>query len=128
MPEQKLRLLAVDDDRDYLDLLRRSLSIYGWEVHTHNSAMGVSNLVSSITPDIVLLDVNIPALKGDRVIPLARPLAPKHTLFILYSNADENELRKRALESGADGFIPKSVQGAELDKRLREFIRRGRKP
>lgn len=128
MPEQKLRLLSVDDDPEQLEVLRRSLSIYGWEVHTHGSAMGVSNLVSNIAPDIVLLDVNFPALKGDRVIPLARSHAPKHTLFILYSNADESELRRRALESGADGFIPKSVQGAELDKRLREFIRRGRKP
>jgi two-component system, OmpR family, response regulator len=127
MAEQKPRLLAVDDDRDQLDMLHRMLSIYGWEVHTHNSAMGVSNMVSSIAPDIVLLDVNIPALKGDRVIPLARPLAPKSTLFILYSNASPDELRERVLSSGADGFITKSVQGAELDKRLRELIRRGRK-
>lgn len=126
MAEQKLRALVVDDDPEHLDRTRRTLSIYGWEVHTHNSALGVSNMVSSISPDVVLLDVNIPALKGDLVIPLARPLAPRSTLFILYSNADETELRKRVLSSGADGFISKSVQGAELDRRLRELIRRGR--
>ena len=115
------RVLVVDDDPDLLDLVQRSLSRYGFEVHTHTSALGVSNLVRSSSPDLVLIDVNFPALKGDKVVGLARQYAPAGTKFILYSASDESKLRSLALQSGADGYLSKSVQGEELAKKLNPF-------
>ncbi|MCP3100909.1 response regulator [Myxococcus sp. K15C18031901] len=121
MVEEKARVLVVDDDPDLLDLVQRSLSAYGFEVLTHTSALGVSNLVSQSEPDFVLIDVNFPALKGDKVVNLARQYASAKTKFILYSASDESKLRSLALASGADGYISKSVQGEELANRLRNF-------
>jgi DNA-binding response OmpR family regulator len=121
MAEEKARVLVVDDDPDLLDLVQRSLSAYGFEVLTHTSALGVSNLVRSAEPDFVLIDVNFPALKGDKVVNLARQYALAKTKFILYSASDESKLRSLALASGADGYISKSVQGEELAQRLRAF-------
>ncbi|QRN96265.1 response regulator [Archangium violaceum] len=118
----KVRILVVDDDPDQLDLVRRTLSSHGgFEVQTHNSALGVSNLVRNGEPDLVLLDVNFPALKGDQVVSLARRYAPQGTKFILYSASDESRLRALALASGADGYLSKSVQGAELIQKLTAF-------
>lgn len=118
----KVRILVVDDDPDQLDLVRRTLSAHGgFEVQTHNSALGVSNLVRNGEPELVLLDVNFPALKGDQVVSLARRYAPQGTKFILYSASDEARLRALALASGADGYLSKSVQGAELIQKLNAF-------
>jgi two-component system, OmpR family, response regulator len=121
-----LRILVVDDDPDQLELIRRTLDAHGFEVHTHNSALGVTNLVRNNAPHLVLLDVNFPALKGDKVVGLARQHAPQGTKFILYSADDEARLRSLALASGADGYLSKSVQGEELIRRLSAFHHRGR--
>jgi two-component system OmpR family response regulator len=126
MSETKIRVLVVDDDQDQLVLAERSLSSYGFDVRTHRSSLGVSNLVRSVAPDLVLLDVNIPALSGDKVLSLARAQAPLGTKFILYSASDESKLRSLALSSGADGYISKSVQGADLAKKLTDLYKRGR--
>ena len=126
--ENKIRVLVVDDDVDQLMLLERTLNAYGFEVRTHRSSLGVSNLVRNANPDLVLLDVNIPALSGDKVLALARNQAPTTTRFILYSASDESKLRSLALASGADGYISKSVQGEELAQRLRAFRLKPRPP
>ncbi|HYO69366.1 MAG TPA: response regulator [Archangium sp.] len=120
MAATKVRVLVVDDDPDLLELVRRTLSPH-FEVQTHHSALGVSNLVRNGEPDLVLLDVNFPALKGDQVLSLARRYAPRTTKFILYSASDEARLRSLARASGADGYLSKSVQGAELIQKLTAF-------
>ncbi|WP_426757314.1 response regulator [Myxococcus sp. Y35] len=118
MPESKIRVLIVDDEQDQLSLVERTLSAFGFDVRTHRSSLGVSNLVRTTQPDLVLLDVNIPALSGDRVLTLARGQAPRGTKFILYSASDESQLRALARASGADGYISKSVQGEDLVRKL----------
>jgi len=124
----RIRVLVVDDDVDTLELVRRTLTARGFEVHTHTSALGVSNLVRNTAPHLVLLDVHFPALKGDKVVALARQYAPPSTQFILYSAADESRLRSLALASGADGYLSKSVQGEELAQKLLALRSRGRGP
>lgn len=126
MAEAKIRVLVVDDDPAQLLLAERSLQASGFEVQTHPTAFGVSNLVRTTAPDLVLLDVNIPALSGDRVLALARARAPRDTQFILYSAEDEGKLRLLALESGADGYISKDIWGLDLGKRLLEIHQRRR--
>ncbi len=127
--ENKIRVLVVDDDVDQLMLLERTLNAYGFEVRTHRSSLGVSNLVRNANPDLVLLDVNIPALSGDKVLALARNQAPNtSTRFILYSASDESKLRALALSSGADGYISKSVQGEALARKLISIYQKSRLP
>ncbi|OJH36153.1 response regulator [Cystobacter ferrugineus] len=116
----RARVLVVDDDPDQLDLVRRTLAPH-FDVQTHDSALGVTNLVRQGEPDLVLLDVNFPALKGDQVLSLARRYAPRGTKFILYSATDESRLRSLALAAGADGYLSKSIQGAELIQKLNAF-------
>jgi DNA-binding response OmpR family regulator len=124
----RIRVLVVDDDVDTLELVRRTLTARGFEVHTHTSALGVSNLVRNTEPHLVLLDVHFPALKGDKVVALARQYAPPSTQFILYSAADESRLRSLALASGADGYLSKSVQGEELAQKLLAMRTRAKRP
>jgi DNA-binding response OmpR family regulator len=121
-----IRVLVVDDDEDQLVLVERTLKRHGFAVFTYHSSLGVSNQVRTTTPDLVLLDVNIPALSGDKVLGLARNQARNTTRFILYSSADESRLRSLALTSGADGYLSKSVTGEALAKRLTTLYWNGR--
>lgn len=117
----KLQVLVVDDDPQYLELVERTLRSFGYGVATATSSLGVSNLVRRTEPDVVLLDVNIPALSGDALLGLARRSAPEKTRFVLFSSADEATLRKTARQCGADGYITKSADGATLADYLRRM-------
>jgi DNA-binding response OmpR family regulator len=123
-----IRVLVVDDDQDQLVLMERSLAPYGIDVRTHRSSLGVSNLVRSCLPDVVLLDVNIPALSGDKVLTLARAQSPEGTRFILYSASDESRLRALARSCEADGYISKSIQGEDLARKLRDIVAKRPRP
>ncbi|RKG78801.1 response regulator [Corallococcus terminator] len=118
MADGKLKALVVDDDPLVLELVERSITRYGFEVTTTRAALGVANLIRVHQPDIVLLDVNIPALSGDRILGVVRQFAGPDTLFILYSSMDESKLRELMRTAGADGYIPKSVSGPELALKL----------
>jgi DNA-binding response OmpR family regulator len=124
MPDEKLRVLVVDDDQHQLELVDRTLRADGIEVKTCSTPIGVTNLIVSFGPKIVLVDVNIPALSGDRLIGISRRWVPPGTLFVLYSANDESRLRHLAREVDADGWISKSVTGSDLTATLRKLARR----
>jgi DNA-binding response OmpR family regulator len=117
--ERKLRVLIVDDSEQQLDLTTRQLRSYGFEVATSSGSFGVSNLVRQFAPDVVLLDVEIPALSGDQLLTIARKHAAPGTRFVLFSACDEGRLRSLALETSADGWISKSEAPERLAGRLR---------
>jgi two-component system, OmpR family, response regulator len=125
MPEPALRVLIVDDDDKQLDLVQRTLRADGMEVMACSSPIGATNLIVSFMPRIVLVDVHIPALSGDRLIAISRKWAPPSTLFVLYSASDEARLRGLAKEVDADGWISKSVTGSDLTAKLRVFAKKG---
>jgi DNA-binding response OmpR family regulator len=120
MSDQALRVLIVDDDQLQLELMERSLRLEGFQVATSSSVFGVSNIMRSFSPDVMLIDVHIPALSGDQLLSLARRNAPEGTKFVLYSSCDEWRLRALARETNADGWISKSADGPAVAKKLRE--------
>jgi len=124
MAERPLRLLIVDDDNKQLELATRFFRLEGFEVHATTEAIGVSNLVRSFNPDLVLLDVQIPALDGDRLLVLARKHAPPETKFVLFSACDEEKLRGLARKVMADDWISKSWDRAGVARRLRKLCGR----
>ncbi len=119
MPPEPLRLLFVDDDPTQVELVARALRSDGFEVSSVISPVGVSAIVQTFAPDVVLLDVNIPALSGDRLLSLARQGAPPHTLFVFFSSSDPASLRKLAAEAGADGWLSKTSSASEIGAALR---------
>jgi len=114
-----LRVFIIEDDPDQLDMTRRLLRAEGFEVEATPSSIGASNLVRTFGPDVVLVDVNLPALSGHRLIEIARRAAPPHTRFVLFSACDEGELRRLAREANADAYITKGLDPQELARRLR---------
>jgi two-component system OmpR family response regulator len=121
-----LRVLIVDDDHEQLDMVSRILRLEGFEVATTSEAIGVSNLVRSFEPDVVLLDVEIPALRGDRLLGLARRGAPAHTKFVLFSAYEPEKLRAIAREVQAHDWISKGDGAFSLGLRLRQMCQRSK--
>lgn len=117
-----VRVVVVDDDEEQLSMVSRMLRAEGCEVETTSSPFGVSNLVSAFRPDVVLIDVNIPALSGDKILSVLRRHQSKARL-VLFSAADESKLRRLAGEVGADGWIQKGCDARQMSERLVRLVR-----
>jgi two-component system OmpR family response regulator len=122
--ERRLRVVVVDDDAEQIELLERLLATEGIDVTGISSPIGASNVVRKFEPDVVLIDVNIPSLSGDRLLSLLRRNAPEQTRLVLFSACDESRLRSLALEANADGWMPKSGSVEQLARRLRAIAAR----
>lgn len=115
-------MMVVDDDLRQLQLIERMLKAEGFDVVSISEPIGASNLVRSFQPDVVLLDVNIPALSGDRLLSLIRKVAEPYARLVLHSSDDPESLRERAHKVGADAWIQKDFSAGQLASQLRRLL------
>jgi len=118
------RILVVDDQDDNVCLLSDLLSCHGYEVQTARSGQEALDAVDRVAPDLVLLDVVMPGLSGLQVLRRLRADARFAMLpIVLVTALDPDVERINGLESGADDFITKPINGAELLARVRSLVR-----
>lgn len=117
----KQRVLILDDDPEQLLLLGRSLRAAGYDVEMVTSPIGITNVARRLQPDIVLLDVNVPALSGDQLV---EGIRRQHSAarIVLYSGSDATTLHGLAKSAGADGFIQKGTPMDEILRKLRRML------
>jgi len=120
--QNKKKVLMIDDDKLHLYTSKELLQNERIEVVVHSSGFGVTNLVRELQPDLVLLDVNMPALSGDR---LAQLLCfdndTRHVPVVFYSSNDEDSLSSIVNTYGAKGYICKG-NIAELRKKVDFYL------
>jgi CheY-like chemotaxis protein len=108
------RILVIDDDDSHLAATSGILEAHGYEVSTHRGAFGATGRVLKESFDLVLLDVNMPALSGEGLVPLLRDRSPS-TRILLYSSNDEATLRHMAGRLGVEGWVCKGDPDALRD-------------
>lgn len=116
----KPRVLILDDDPDQLLLIGRSLRAEGFDVEMVTSAIGFTNTARKLSPDVVILDVNVPALSGDRLVEALRR-QQSNVRIVLYSGEDASTLRKLAADTGADAWFQKGTPMPEIVRKLRRL-------
>ncbi|NOY13906.1 MAG: response regulator [Deltaproteobacteria bacterium] len=101
-------VMIIDDDERHLLTAKGLIEALGYIVEIHNSPFRTTEKVLKIKPDMVLLDVNMPALPGDRLCAILRSEPDLEDIPIyLYSANDEEILRKSVKQFQADGYICK---------------------
>lgn len=119
------RVLVVDDDRSLRRMLERTLTAEGFEVTV--AADGGAALVAAerAAPDVIVLDVAMPALDG---LSVCRRLRAKGlpTPILMLTARDAVSDRVAGLEAGADDYLVKPFAIQELIARLRALTRRRR--
>jgi two-component system phosphate regulon response regulator OmpR len=109
VPTSRGCILLVDDNVQILETTARYLMARGFEVLTTDSALGVSSLVRHHRPAIIVLDVMMPALNGDKLVRVLTAQRTQHVApIILYSAMDEEQLYAMVREIPGGSYVVKS--------------------
>ncbi len=121
------RVLIVEDERDIRDLVLFHLEREGFQVSSASSGEEALRQVRHASPDIVLLDLMLPAMGGLEVCRKLRqdPATVALPIVMLTAKGDEVD-RVLGLELGADDYIVKPFSPKELLARVRAVLRRAR--
>jgi two-component system KDP operon response regulator KdpE len=118
------RVLVIDDERRYRELLELSLRRHGYGVSLAADGLSGLNLFERDAPDLVVLDLRLPDLDGHEVCRRLRDYS--EVPIIILSARTEGAEKLRALNQGADDYVTKPFWPDELLARIGAILRRTR--
>jgi CheY-like chemotaxis protein len=123
MIENRPKVLLVDDEPFILSAVSSVLRSGGYDVLTCEVWAGVANMVRAENPDLVLLDYNMPSLKGDNIcVILKRNIPDADMKIVLFSSESDKDLARISTQCGADGYIRKNTPAPELLKLVEGYV------
>lgn len=119
------KVLVIDDDRMIRKIIEKSLSSLGYDVLTADSGEEGLHNIKAINPDVVITDKTMPGIDGFEVTRRLRR-QPEFTHIPILVLTGDKELKDKleAFEAGADDYLSKPFEKAELAARLTVLLRR----
>ena len=121
---QAARVLVVDDERHIRELLEIGLGDEGYEVRSAPDGQVGLQMVRDWNPDAIVLDVMLPKIDGIALLPMFRKLT-EAPILMLSAKGDVGD-KVAGLSRGADDYVAKPFEMAELRARLETALRRPR--
>jgi DNA-binding response OmpR family regulator len=107
------KILICDDDEDILEMLGLILEDTGYEIITECNSLNINRIIESQSPDLIILDLWMPALSGDEVLRGLRKNPQTENLPVIVISASR-EGKIIADQAGASGYIAKPFDYDEL--------------
>ncbi len=118
------RVLVVDDEAPIVELVRGYLEAEGMDVFAAADGPSAVDVIRQRSPDVVVLDVNLPGFDGFEVLRQARTFTDAYVIM-LTARAEEID-RIVGLSVGADDYLVKPFSPRELVVRVKALLRRPR--
>ncbi|HVT05209.1 MAG TPA: response regulator [Thermoanaerobaculia bacterium] len=123
----KGKILIIDDSEAALTSARRSLESAGYTVITSNTALRMPALVQQESPELILLDVEMPALRGDQVMEFTQLFDfLRRSPIVFHSAKPEEELAELVKKTGAAGFIRKTSNSLQFVNQVDRWMTKAR--
>ena len=128
MPDRKTRILVIDNDISFRDLLRIHLSAAGYQVETAEDAVAGGRALLAQTPALIVSDISMPFLDGFELLSLLRAEPSTASIpVILLSGRGDGDTMARAVELGAADFLTKPVTRDQLIESIEACLASARK-
>lgn len=119
---EKARIVVCDDEEPMRDMLEEFLTDEGYTVTVAKDGAELRQIVPLVRPDLVICDLKMP---GEDGLSLTRWLrAESHAAVLLLTGMGTVMDRVVGLEMGADDYLPKPFEPAELRSRIKAILRR----
>jgi len=127
MPKSDFKILAIDDEKDILLLLKYNLESEGYIVKTASSGKEGLDIASKYNPDLILIDIMMPEIDGIETCRKLREIEKFQSTFILFLTARVEEYSEvAAFDAGGDDYITKPFSPAELIARIKALLKRSK--
>jgi len=118
---KKIKILVVDDEPKIRMFIRANLQARGYDVYLAQDGIEALEVAARVLPDVIVLDVAMPGMDGIEVCRKLREWAD--TPIIILSVKEDEKIKVRALDEGADDYITKPFSLEELLARVRVALR-----
>lgn len=118
------KILIIDDSELVLAMAKDALDQAGFQVLTaSNGIEGNRYIFSKDRPDLIIMDIMMPMLDGNKKAKLLKQNEVSRDIPILFlSSKSEQEMQELATEAGADGYILKPFTAAEIAAKVRRCL------
>jgi DNA-binding response OmpR family regulator len=118
------RILIVDDERDFVELVQYRLAGLGCEFIVANNGVQALSQARQFKPSLILLDILLPDLDGLSVCEILRRQPSTKKIPIIFMSALSSEVTRRTVAMQADDFFTKPLDLERLQLRITELLHR----
>lgn len=115
-------VVIIEDDLGVSEFLVNILTEHGYQVHTETHGAAGLKLVDQVEPDVVLLDLYLPDIKGETICRQIKDTYPEIKVIMITAKDTPEQIAK-GLDLGADDYLPKPIAPEELIARLKARLR-----
>lgn len=123
MPEARKTILLVEDDPTSLKLTAKGLRAEGHVVHIASNAEQALTALSTLRPDLMLVDLQLPGMSGLELTRLVKQDAELNQITVVALTAcTAQDTRQSAQEAGCSGYLTKPIDPRTLSMRVHEYL------
>lgn len=122
------RILIVDDERDFVELVQFRLGTQGYELIVASDGVQALSQARQFKPDLILLDILLPDLDGLSVCEILRRQPSTKKIPIIFMSALSGDVTKRTVAMHAEDFFTKPLDLVRLERRIADLLHREASP
>ena len=124
---KKVKILTIDDEPDFVALLKNYFSIRGYEVFTALRGVDGINIVEKEKPDVIIVDLKLPGLDGDQILNEVNKIHPTAKTIMITAFKDDGGAKKKALSAGVYAYFEKPIASFKiLEETVTRAVEEGR--
>ena len=125
MSKNEFKIIAIDDEKDILLLLKFNLESEGYHVKTASSGKEGIEIAEEFNPDLIIIDIMMPDIDGIETCRRFREIEKFQSTYIIFLTARVEEYSEvAAFDAGGDDYITKPIKPRALISRINSFYKR----
>lgn len=119
----KPHLLTIDDESEFVELIRDYFEPRGYTVYTAVRGVNGIEIAREKKPDVVLIDLKMPGIDGDEALALIRKVQPEAKVIFVTAYDDGGKTKTRLMKMGAYAFFDKPISSLkDLEETINKAV------